>query len=214
MLKKSFQKIIQIIFLALFIFIIANGKVQLWVRVFLSGIIASLLLGRIYCGWICPINTAIKGITWIKRKLHIKNIKIPRFIKKPWIRLIFLGLFIGIFIFTTRTDRKLPVLPALFALGTLITLFFPEELWHHYLCPYGTILSFPASKSLYQMKIDPEQCINCGICKNVCLGEAIEVKNSQHKINKNDCLICMECSKNCSQNAINYERSSKISSTS
>jgi len=76
----------QIAFLALFIILFVKGKVQLWMGLFLFAIIVSFLLGRVYCGWICPINTVMKGVTWIKKKLHIKNIEISVFLTKPWVR--------------------------------------------------------------------------------------------------------------------------------
>ena len=97
-MKRNFQRIMQIAFLALFIILFVKGKVQLWMGLFLFAIIVSFLLGRVYCGWICPINTVMKGVTWIKKKLHIKNIEISVFLTKPWVRFFTLGLFIAIFV--------------------------------------------------------------------------------------------------------------------
>lgn len=171
---------------------------------FLLSIAASFLLGRIYCGWFCPINTVMKNVTRLKKKLHIKELSIPKSLNKPWIRFIVLGLFIAIFIFTMKTGIKLPVLPAMFAIGIIFTLFFPEELWHHYLCPYGTILSMSSSKTKHHMTIDPEKCNNCTMCSKVCPTKAIE-KDQKHFIIKKNCLVCMECSRNCKQNAISYK---------
>lgn len=213
LMKKAVQRIIQIAFLAAFIFMIANGKVQLWMRIFLAGILVSIIFGRIYCGWICPINTGMKAVTWIKKKLSIKGLSLPKFLRKDVVRYLILGIFIIIFIFTMRTGKKLPVLPALFALGIIITLFFPEELWHRYLCPYGTILSITSRKSLFSMNISEEECINCGICKKVCPAEAVAVEDDQHRIKKNDCLVCMDCSRSCNKRAIHYSKSAETVQT-
>ena len=202
-MKRALQIITQIIFLALFILLFVMGKVQLWMGLLLLGIAASFLLGRVYCGWFCSINTVMRGVTWIKIKLHIKSLKIPGFIKKPWVRFLFLGLFIGAFAFSMATGKKLPVLPIIFVLGIVLTFLFPEELWHRYLCPLGTILSLPSSKAKHRMFIDAEKCNNCGACTRVCPAKAI-VKEDKHKIKKADCLVCMECSTKCKQNAITY----------
>jgi ferredoxin-type protein NapH len=206
-LKRNFQRIMQIAFLALFIILFVKGKVQLWMGLFLFAIIASFLLGRVYCGWICPINTVMKGVTWIKKKLHIKNIEVSVSLTKPWVRFLTLGLFIAIFVFTMVSGKKLPVLPALFTIGIILTFFFSEELWHRYFCPYGTIMSFPASKARYAMYIDPNLCNNCGICKRVCPAKAVEKREHHNEILKGNCLICMECSVKCKQNAISYKGS-------
>src|SRR5690554_545500 len=153
MKNNKLQIFTQMVFLALFILLFINGRVQLWMGIFLLGIIASLLFSRIYCGWVCPINTSMRAVTWIKKKLKIKSLKIPEFLTKGWVSFVILGLFIAVFIFTMKTGKKLPVLPALFAIGVFITFFFPEELWHRYLCPFGTILSFPGSKAKRSMSI-------------------------------------------------------------
>ena len=203
-MKKNLQIIIQIAFLILFIFLVINGKVQIWMGLFLLGIVASLLLGRIYCGWACPINTVMIGVTWFKKKIRIKSFKIPQFFTKPWVRILALGLFFTAFIFIMKTGKKLPVLPVLFTLGILFTFFFPEKLWHRYLCPYGAIISFPAAKSRFKMSIDGDACNNCGVCLHVCPAKAVSKNDKHHTIIKNDCLICLECSKKCKQNAIDY----------
>lgn len=204
-MKKTVQIILQVLFLALFIFLIVNGKVQVWMGLFVAAILSTFLLGRVYCGWVCPINTVMRAVTWVKRKLHIKSFKIPAWLTKPFIRFLALGLFIAVFIFTIVSGKKLPVLPALFGIGIILTLFFPEELWHRYLCPYGTILSIPARKSKHIMTIEPDLCNSCGMCKRVCPAAAVEKEQFHYNIMKNDCIVCMECSEACKQEAISYK---------
>ncbi len=203
-MKKTLQSIVQIAFLILFIFLFVSGKIQLWMGLFLVGIITSFIFGRIYCGFVCSINTAMNGITWVKKKLRIKNLRIPRFLTSPWVRYATLGLFAALFIFIMVTGKKLPVLPALFLIGVLLTFLFPEELWHRYLCPYGTILSLSSLKTKHTMNIDANQCNNCGVCRRVCPTKAIEKKEDYHKIIRNECIVCMECERSCRRNAISY----------
>lgn len=200
-----FQRTLQAGSLALFIFLTISGKVQLWIGLFVVSILAALLLGRVYCGWLCPINTAMKGVSWMKKKLRIKSARIPAWLEKPWVRMTALGLFAAAFAFTMISGKKLPVLPALFMLGVLLTLVFPEELWHRYLCPYGLILCLPARKSRRAMTIDPDACNNCGMCGRVCPASAVVKRERQHEIRKSDCLVCLDCSRTCKQKAIHYQ---------
>jgi ferredoxin-type protein NapH len=204
-LKRYLQLALQTLFLALFVFLIINGQVQLWMGLFVLSVLTIFLLGRVYCGWICPINTVMRGIAWIKKKLRMKSAKIPAWITRPWVRIFVLALFIAVFIFTMVSGKKLPVLPALLAIGLFLTFFFPEELWHRYLCPYGTIMSLPAKKSKYAMTIQSELCNRCGMCMRVCPAKAVEKREGHYQILKKDCIVCMECSRVCKQDAIHYQ---------
>lgn len=207
-LKNKLQLIIQLLFLVLFIVLIITGRVQIWVGLFLLGVIASLYLGRIYCGWICPINTVMNGVTWLKKKVGLKKQAVPRGLTSSWIRYLVLALFIAAFTFSMITGRPIPALPILFAAGIILTFFFPEELWHRYLCPYGTILSLPAKISKYTLFVDQEKCSSCGICKKVCPAGAVELNDNIYTIKKNSCLVCLDCSRSCKENAISYVMSS------
>lgn len=204
-MRKSIQIILQNILLAAFILLIFKGKVQLWMAVFLLGVVVSFVLGRVYCGWICPINSMMKLLNPVKKRLKIKNRPIPRWLANPWTRTIALVLFLGLAVFANVSHKPLPVLPLLFVIGVLLTLIYPELLWHRYLCPYGSILRFPARLSRYQMQIDPAACSNCGACTRVCPTAAIENPNGQHQIVKDECLVCMACQDRCPKGAIKYK---------
>ena len=203
-MKYVLQRIVQLISLALFVLVTISGKMPLWMAIFVLGVIATLLIGRIYCGWICPINTLMQGVSWIKKKLKIKSLPIPKFMKRSWVRYTMLGVFLLLFVFTMVSGKRLPVLPALLGIGVLITLVFPEALWHRYLCPYGTILSLPGRASKRTMGIDHSRCTNCGLCAKACPADAITKEQGQYNISRKDCLVCMDCQRACPTQAIAY----------
>ncbi|NCC63193.1 MAG: 4Fe-4S binding protein [Spirochaetia bacterium] len=202
-MKKTIQIIVQVVFLLLFGLLIMKGRIQIWMAVFLASVLLSLYFSRFYCGWICPINTVLKPITFIKKKLKIKSLKTPSIFKNGVIRIILLVSFLALMGFVFRTGRKLPVLPALFGIGVFLSLFFTEELWHRYLCPYGTLLSLPSRAAKKSMVINPELCINCTKCAKVCPSNAI-VKEEKHRIVKHECLLCHACERVCAKDAISY----------
>jgi len=202
-MAKVLQLISQIMFLTLFIIFMIIGKVQLWMVIFIAGIIIALFFGRFYCGWICPINTVMKIVAKLKERFSIKSFNSPSFLTKSFVRYIVLLLFLIIFIFVMFTGKRLPVLPFLFTFGIVISVFYSESLWHRYICPYGTILSIAGSKSKHYLKINTDNCISCGICKKVCPALAID-KNDAYSINKSFCLLCLECTRKCPKNTIHY----------
>lgn len=205
-MTRIWQKTTQIIFLALFAVLIITGRMQLWMGLFALSVILALFFGRFYCGWLCPINTLMKAVTWIKRKLKIGALKIPRLLTHSFFRYGFLALFLFTFGFVMKSGRKLPVLPALLILGTGLTLFFPEEMWHRYLCPYGMILSLTGNRAVRSLAVDAGKCSSCGMCARICQGGAVrQTAEKKHGIEKGLCLLCLDCIDKCPQKAIHYK---------
>ncbi len=203
-MKKLLQRTTQGAFLLLFIVILIKGKTPLWMAVFVASALLALIFSRFYCGWLCPINTILRPIAHLKQKLKIKSLKTPGFLKNGVFRILMLLAFLAMLILVFRTGKKLPVLPALALVGVLLSLFFEEELWHHWLCPYGTILSLPGRVAKKSMVIDSPLCTNCNRCAKACPSGAI-IKDEKHRIVKSECLVCHECERVCTKGAISYK---------
>lgn len=203
-MKKS-RLLFQVLFLVLFATLLSMGRIQLWFIVFATGILMSTVVGRVYCGWICPMNTVMRWITAFKGKYKIKSFSTPKSLESPWVRGVVLALFLCTFLLVKITGIKLPVLPAIFSIAILLTLLFPEELWHRYLCPYGTILTVPASVAKKSIKINRLQCNNCGACTRVCPTRSAEKWIESHRIEKKECLSCGTCIEKCRKTAIVFK---------
>lgn len=207
-MAKILRTLTQILFLLLFIMLVITDKIQIWMGIFLLSFILALFLGRFYCSWLCPINTVMNMVTKVKIKFHLKSIPVPQFIKKPLFRYGMLIAFILAFAFVMASSRKLPILPTLFAVGVILTAFFPENLWHRYLCPYGTILQAIGKLSKRSYSINDSLCISCGICYRVCPSDAIQMNENSRKkysINRSECLVCGKCAEVCPKNVIRYQ---------
>lgn len=201
------RKIIQIFTLVLFILLIILGKVQLWMAIFGGSLLLSTYFGRFYCGYICPINTGMELIDDNTDKKKRKRKPVPMAFKKSVVRYGILALFLGTMIIVFKTGKKLPVLPVLFGLGIIITVFYKPEFWHRHLCPYGTLLSIFSrfNKKLYM--VYNENCIKCGKCVRVCPADAFiwEDKKEYPVIIKNECLQCGKCVEVCPTSSIKYK---------
>jgi polyferredoxin len=201
-LKK--RKVIQISTIILFVILLALGKIQLWMAIFGIGLLLSTYFGRLYCGYICPINTGMELIDDNANKDKRKIRAVPETFKKPWIRYGILVLFLGTMIMVFKTGKKLPVLPGLFGLGIIITIFYKPEFWHKYLCPYGTLLSIFSKFNKRSYMVVNEDCIKCGKCVRVCPSDAIlwEDKKEYPIIMNNECLLCGKCKEVCPTDTI------------
>ena len=72
---------VRILFLGLFLFLIIMGKPMLWLGVFAISLIAALFFGRVYCGYICPMNTLMIPTESLSKKLKIQTDKTPDWLK-------------------------------------------------------------------------------------------------------------------------------------
>jgi ferredoxin-type protein NapH len=193
------------LFLLLFSMLVVLGRVQIWMGIFLLSVILTLFFGRFYCGWICPINTVMNFVAKIKSQLHLKGLTIPEFVKKPFYRYGMLTAFILAFIFVMASGKKLPVLPGLLVIGAFLTVFYPENLWHRHLCPYGTILHMVGKLSKRHYTVAEDLCIACGICRKACPAEALQLYEGKYVIAKSECLVCGSCDAKCPKKAIRYQ---------
>ncbi len=178
MSKKYFRSISQIIFLSLFGLLLYLNKLQLWIVVFILGIILSLGLGRLYCGWICPMYTLSRPIRWLKNKLSLGGLKTPNLLKSKILRYSVVFIFLGSMIIFNVLNIKLPVIFIITIIGVAFLVIFDEELFHKHLCPFGTILSITSKPSKFVIKIDEQKCIGCGKCQKVCPVECILYKKN------------------------------------
>lgn len=200
----KYRKTIQIISIVFFGLLMALEKIQIWMGVFLIGLLLSTFLGRLYCGYICPINTGMEVIDNNAKKNRRKRRETPKWMKSSWVRYGILGLFLGTMVIVFKTGKKLPVLPALFGIGIILTIFFQPELWHRYLCPYGTLLSIFSRLNKRGYAIKDEGCTQCGLCVRNCPSDAIIWENRKEDpiIIKNECLQCGKCKEVCRFDAI------------
>ena len=203
-MRKTIQTIIQIALLVVFLALTLEGRIQIWMLIFAVSVLLSFLLGRIYCGWLCPINTSLRWSNWLKAKFKIKERPIPGWLKRPAVRIGMLVLFVAVAAVSQRTNQPLPVLPALVLFGFLLTLIYPEKLWHRFLCPYGSGLHIPGKRAHHKGVIEEKTCINCGLCAKVCPTGTINKISGQHQIEPSECLVCLSCQDVCPKDAIHY----------
>ncbi len=71
------------------------------------------------------------------------------------------------------------------------------------LCPIGTCLGFVGEFSLYHIEIDPDKCLNCMKCEEVCPSHCIKVVSRY--VDDARCVRCFNCLKVCPNDAIRYQ---------
>ena len=198
------------IFFVVFIGLMFTGKAQFWMGFIFISILLSGFFGRYYCGWACPINTLIRPVSWISKKLGLQKKGIPDVLKTEKPRWILFSLFlIGLAytIYTITQGGKFPLPLIIIPLGLLTTLFINENAWHRYLCPWGVLFSLTGRFAKLGLKVSSSNCTSCSLCQLNCPAEAIKVdKKKGAEVDSTYCLLCFKCENNCPTNAISYQK--------
>ncbi len=207
-MKQKVRTAIQVIFLLLFIVLIASGKVQMWMVLILGSIVLALGLGRFYCGWLCPHHTLMRPVEWLTQRMGWKRRDVPKWAFSPVLKYSIIAGTVILMIMTITGVLKLPLVVLLvpFALG--FTFFYHSSLWHRFLCPFGILLSLTARFAPLRVRVNSGSCTSCTLCTQVCpaAGVNIPAKKEPAAIDSRYCLECFLCEGACPKGAISYTK--------
>lgn len=204
---KYIIHIIRISFLALFMFLLVNGKVMLWLALFAASLIVALIFGRVYCGYVCPMNTLMLPTEWLSKKFKLQSSKVPKWLNNGYFTWIALGVSIAVMILSKRLLQiNLPILPFWIVISVLVTLRYKPEVFHNLICPFGPLQKIFGRYARHSKKVDKDACTGCKLCEKVCPSDAIVVspENKKADINPALCFQCTNCQQVCLKNAIQY----------
>ena len=206
---KYITNIIRILFLALFIFLLANGKVLLWLALFAVSLVAALIFGRVYCGYACPMNTLMIPIEWLSKKLKLQTADTPKWLKNGYFTWITLGISVAVMLLSKRLLHvDLPILPFWLVMSILITLRYKPAAFHNLICPFGALQRTFGRFARLSEKVDKDACVGCKLCEKACPSNAIVVSSEDKKavINTALCHQCIKCQQVCPKDAIHYSK--------
>lgn len=172
----------------------------------LAFLLSTLILGRVWCGWLCPQTTLNDIAEWLDRRLSQRLPAAPR-----WRRLLLhlgyllLALLVAMnllwyFIEPQRFLRELagaslaPAALLTLILTTLIIYFdlaLVRRLMCKDFCPYGriqTVVADAATLTLHRPATEAPRCIECGACVRCC-PMGIDIRQGYQV----ECINCGRC---------------------
>ncbi len=192
--------------------------------------LATLALGRFWCGWICPLGTVLNLFGPVKRN-------IPQKLRQAKYYILFIILFAALLANLTlvfldpitiflralagviypgiksvlEKGAKLPMQPALiipFAVILALNLIV-RRFWCRYLCPLGALLGLLSKIAWVKRYVDEKTCFDWGRCIPTCpMGTIDEGDLSSDPA---ECIMCLDCLGSCPAGATKFGRKPGLS---
>ncbi|MFC2103344.1 4Fe-4S binding protein [Bacteroidota bacterium] len=183
--------------------------------IFIAIVLMSLVFGKSFCSWLCPVGYLSEIIADFWKKIFKKNIQLPRWLDYPLrsVKYLLLGFLIYAVFFIMSivavksfldspynliSDIKMWYFffdiskTSLIVIGILFLLSIPiRGFWCRYLCPYGALLGITSLLSPIKIKRNKVDCIDCGLCNKAC-PSSIKVDKVKTVIS-DECTSCYNC---------------------
>jgi MauM/NapG family ferredoxin protein len=192
----------------------ASREIAPYALLALALVLTTLLFGRVFCGWICPLGTVIDaGRVMARRKRRRADPPGGRRLRY-WILAALLGLalagvnlsgWLDPLVLSSRAVHAAArfgvfgpsawIAWGLVAVAVLLTLL-AARYWCRSLCPLGTLLSL-AARTPWLGRWVSQTCNDCGVCATVCPMDRAPGDSSV-----GDCLVCRRCEAVCPRQSI------------
>jgi ferredoxin-type protein NapH len=154
----------------------------------LAPIVLTLLIGKVFCSWVCPMGLLFELNDKLRNYLIKKGVPLFQWTIPGWYKYIVLavgliaGVLFGVHFFFMIYPPKLVsgeiyfwVTRSAFSFGLLfifcylaVELLFAPRLWCRSLCPGGAVYTLLNKLRIVRIKNDLKNCTNCGICDKLC----------------------------------------------
>jgi ferredoxin-type protein NapH len=236
-MRQKVRRILLIVFLVLFPvtlnyfspYLIINGAFEGVITgsflLFCSLFVGSLLLGRAFCGWVCPAG----GLQEVCFPLNRKRVSgrfinwIKYIIWVPWLAAIVLGaVMAGGFrtvdpLYLTDYGVSVSSLPSLVLFSGIVIVFvalswiFGKRAACHSVCwiaPFmvlgnrlGRLLHIPS----LHLEAEPSRCVGCKACDSKCpMSLQVSAMVAKGSMRDDECILCGQCVDTCAKKAVCY----------
>lgn len=170
---------------------------------------SSLVLGRLFCGYICPLGAAQELVSkLVKKQAHI-DVKLAEAIRAVFFAaFIVIGIGIASIVHFNPFSLVSPwlgtfkLLVLIIVVATSVIVYRP---WCTLLCPFGFLMNLTSRFSIFKLKLN-KNCIDCAACTKKC------PTNQAHKgSTMAECYWCGRCLNVCRKDAIDVTVHDRVS---
>jgi ferredoxin-type protein NapH len=186
----------------------------------LGPVLAAVLLGRVFCSWVCPINTLQEFSGWLRRNFGRQAWKRDRWVLPRallWYVLIaevvttlILGTPLWVFLsppgLVGRELMTVIFFGTLAVEGVIILAVLGLDLitrhfYCRYLCPLGGLLGILGSKRQLRVAMDRDSCTACHRCDRTCPLGLLPSRGETHTAT---CWNCGRCIDACREGSLQF----------
>ena len=176
-------------------------------------VVASALFGRVFCGWVCPLGTAMDAASLVRCRRRSGPLSERLSSMRFWVLVVLIGAAIVGVNFARWLDPLVMSSGALHlacvarldwtaaAIGWMVVgaviglVFLAPRFWCRTLCPLGAALSLVARLAPYRRRVSGS-CMHCGVCSAAC-----PMGQSPRKHSPMECIGCRRCEAACPEQA-------------
>lgn len=183
-----------------------------------------ILLGRIWCAWICPINMVTDLAGWLRNKLGIPStLTLKRNIRYAVLLLaLALSVLTGVAAFEWVSPISMMHRGIVFGLGLgwtavlgifLFDLLILKHGWCGHICPLGAFYALTGKAAQLRISFDTPTCTHCGECAKVCPEpQVLNLKKASEAglITSGECTNCGRCITVCPEDTLKFNLRQQI----
>ena len=184
-------------------------------------VVVTALLGRVFCGWICPMNTLLELVDRCRWLLRLAEIRERDVTFSRSNKYVLLAAGLGVVAMSSVPYLATVYPPAIlsremhlwvFGAGVGIGLYLilgicvfellvSKRWWCRYVCPGGALYSLLGRFRLIRIRRDLDKCVGCGDCVQVC---QFDLRPMLVETTGMECTNCGTCISNCDSDALRY----------
>ena len=203
--------------------ILATGSIitmDIFIGALIIFIFYSLVVGRSFCSWVCPINIITDSAAWLRNEnKSSKNSQVLNIQKSTRYYIIILALILsavlGVAAYEVINPIGITIRGVVFGFGMggfiLLGIFLFDILvlkhgFCGYLCPIGGFYSFISRFRILKIYLDNDKCTSCMDCKKVCPEVQVLgiVGKESGSILQGACTNCGRCIEVCDDKALKF----------
>ena len=204
---------------------LAEWTIPHWAWLGLAVLALTAVLGRFFCGWLCPLGTLQHLVSSLGGPSRRARVEANRY--RPWFALKYLVLTVLLTWAALGSEHlgwldPIPLLHRAFAAGI-------RPLWHgglmpagwvscgllaailllsawmprfycRALCPLGALLGLFARLAPLRIRRDDDSCTGCKLCLMPCQGA--DEPLGEHRVS--ECHVCLNCLAGCGEDSLRY----------